>query len=94
MARKKQGPGGDKPKRRPRRPPDLPDRRALEGLMRQAVAGLRGEADPDMPLGRAQSIMDRAFGEPDERRRIRLANEALAGSKPGGDESCTLGVAS
>jgi tetratricopeptide (TPR) repeat protein len=78
VARKKRKPDADKPKRRPRRPAALSDRRALEGLMRQAVAGLRGEADQDTPLGRAQALMDRAFGEPDGQRRVQFAHDALA----------------
>ena len=77
MARQKRKPDGGKRKRRPQRPADLPDRRALEGAMRQFVAGQHGEADRDTPLDKAQALMYRAFEEPDEERRIQLANEAL-----------------
>ena len=78
MARKKRGPGGETPQRRPHRPADLPDRRAMEGAMQQLVAGLQGHAHQDTPLGQAQALMYRAFEEPDERRRVRLAQDALA----------------
>jgi hypothetical protein len=44
MARKKQEPGGRGPKRRRQEPAldKLPDRRAMEGVMQQLVAGLQG----------------------------------------------------
>lgn len=45
--------------------------------MHQLVARLQGEADEDTPLGKAQALMYRAFEEPDEQRRVRLANDAL-----------------
>jgi tetratricopeptide (TPR) repeat protein len=77
MARKKRKPDGEKPKRRPQRPAALPDRRALEGSMRQFVAGLQGGAGRDTPLDKAQALMYRAFEEPDEERRVELAKEAL-----------------
>jgi hypothetical protein len=53
MARKKRQPGGPDPKRRRPKPPldKLPDRRALEGVMQQIVAGLQGHADPETPFG-------------------------------------------
>jgi tetratricopeptide (TPR) repeat protein len=69
---------GERPNRRPKRPADLPDRRAMEGVMQQVVAGLQGHAHQDTPLGQAQALMYRAFEEPDEERRVRLANDALA----------------
>jgi hypothetical protein len=79
MAKKKRRSDAEQPKpRRPMRPTDLPDRRAIEGVMQQLVAGLRGQADQDTPLGKAQALMYRAFEEPDEQRRVRLAREALA----------------
>ena len=80
MARKKRQPGGRGPKRWPQKPPldKLPDRRAMEGLMRDLVAGLRDDADRDKPLAKAQALMYRAFEEPDEQRRVRLATDALA----------------
>jgi tetratricopeptide (TPR) repeat protein len=78
MARKKREPGGEKPERRSQRPADLPDRRAMEGVMQQLVAGLRGESDQDTPLAKAQALMYRAFEEPDEQRRVQLAKDALA----------------
>jgi tetratricopeptide (TPR) repeat protein len=45
--------------------------------MRQFVSGLQGRAHTDTPLGKAQALMDRAFEERDERRRVLLAKEAL-----------------
>src|SRR5262245_12926837 len=80
MAKKKRRPSGRGPKkRRPKPPPDsLPDRRALEGMMQQFVAGVQGHADQDTPLGKAQALMYRAFEEPDEPRRLQLAHDALA----------------
>lgn len=77
MARKKRKPDGENPKRRPQRPADLPDRRALEGSLRQFVAGLQGHTHQDTPLDKAQALMYRAFEDTDEERRIQLANEAL-----------------
>jgi tetratricopeptide (TPR) repeat protein len=73
MAKKKRKP--DKNKRQPR---DLPDRRAMEGVMQHLVAGLQGQANQNTPLGKAQAIMHRAFEEPDEKKRIQLAKDALA----------------
>src|SRR6516225_3912723 len=80
MARKKREPGGRGPKRRRAKPPPdkLPDRRAMEGVMQQLVAGLQGQAQQDTPLGKAQALMYRAFEEPDEQNRIQLARDALA----------------
>jgi hypothetical protein len=72
MAKQKRRPDGDRPKRRPQRPADLPDRRALEGVMRQLATGLHGEAEQDTPLGKAQALMSRAFEEPDDQRRSSL----------------------
>ena len=77
MARKKRGPGGETPQRRPQRAADLPDRRAMEGAMQQLVAGLQGHAHQDTPLAKAQALVYRAFEEPDEQRRVRLAQDAL-----------------
>src|SRR5450755_1489541 len=77
MARKKRKPDGEKPKRRLQRPADLPDRRAMEGMMQQIVAGLQGQANQDTPLAQAQALMYRAFEEADEQRRVQLAKDAL-----------------
>src|SRR5436305_1198174 len=78
MAKKKRNPEGEGPKRRPQRRAELPDRRAMEGVMQQLVAGLHGQAHQDMPLGKAQALMYRAFEEPNEKKRIQLAKDALA----------------
>ena len=78
MARKKREPGSRGPsRRRPVPPGSIPDRRAMEGVMRAAVRSLQGEADQDTPLGKAQALMYRAFEEPDEQRRVQLAKDAL-----------------
>jgi hypothetical protein len=66
------------PKRRPQRPADLPDRRAMEGAMQQLLAGLQGHAHQDTPLAKAQALMYRAFEEPNEQKRLQLAKDALA----------------
>jgi tetratricopeptide (TPR) repeat protein len=84
MARKKRRPEGEKPKRRRRTrrpadlPADLPDRRAMEGVMQHFVAGLQGHGEDDTPLGEAQALLYRAFDERDVARRIQLARDALA----------------
>jgi hypothetical protein len=53
MARKKREPGGRGPKRRRQKPLDnLPDRRALEGVMQELVAGLQGQAHQETPLAK------------------------------------------
>ena len=80
MAKKKREPGGRGPKKRRPKPPleNLPDRRAMEGLMQQLVGDLQGHADQNTPLGKAQALMYRAFEETDEERRVQLAKDALA----------------
>ena len=80
MARKKREPGGRGPKgRRPKPPPDkLPDRRAMEGVMRDLVRSLQGEAAQPTPLDQAHDIRLRAYQEPDEQRLVQLAQDALA----------------
>src|SRR5580704_11095217 len=49
----------------------------MEGIMQQLVAGLQGSASLDTPLGKAQAIMYRAFEESNEKRRLRMAKDAL-----------------
>jgi len=73
MAKKKRRPAGEKPNR----PADLPDRRAMEGMMHQLVAGLQGDADQDTPLAQAHEILLHAYQESDEQRRVQLAKDAL-----------------
>jgi tetratricopeptide (TPR) repeat protein len=79
MARKKRQPGGRGPKRRRPKPAleHLPDRRAMEGVMQELVAGLQGQPTQDTPLAKAQALTYRAFEEPDEQRRVQLAKAAL-----------------
>src|SRR4051794_30861180 len=54
----------------------LPDRRVLEGLMREVLEGQVGDVE-DTPLRRAQQLVDRAYqaGGPEEQ--IALARQAL-----------------
>jgi tetratricopeptide (TPR) repeat protein len=85
MAKKKRPSGG---KGQPRRqqssrspegaPERIPDRRAMEGMMRGMTRSLQGKAGDETPLDRAQSLMYRAFEEPDEARRLQIAREAIA----------------
>ena len=77
MARKKREPGGERPKRRPQRPADLPDHRAMEGMMRDVVRSLQGQAHQHTPLDQAHEILLRAYQEPDEQRRVQLSKDAL-----------------
>lgn len=83
MAKKKRKPKGKAAERRgrprpgPANQPPLPDRRIMEGVMRQVVGNLGGAAE-DTPLREAQDLMYQAFEERDEQRRLDLAREALA----------------
>lgn len=56
--------------------PPLPDRRAMEKIMRQVAAELGGEKGPETPLDRAQEIMYEAF-EASGSQQVRLARKAL-----------------
>jgi tetratricopeptide (TPR) repeat protein len=73
----KKSPG--RPARSKPRPPQetkLPDRRALEGIMKGLLGGLTGDRQ-DTPLDRAQELMYEAFDTSDPKKRIRLAERAL-----------------
>src|SRR5947209_6382926 len=76
MAKKRRKPDRGKSKRgrRSQKLPEIPDRRAMEGRM----WGIFGRAGGDSPLDQAQTLMYRAFEEPDGERRVQLAKEALA----------------
>ena len=79
MAKKKPQPGGKRPNRRPPpAPADLPDRRAMEGVIKQFTAQLQGNAGAQTPADRAQAIIYGAFAERDEGRRVQIARDALA----------------
>ncbi len=54
----------------------LPDRRAMEQVMRQLVSGLGDEPREETPLDRAQEVMYQAF-EASEAERVHLARQAL-----------------
>jgi tetratricopeptide (TPR) repeat protein len=80
MAREKRQPHGKRPIQRRRAKPQLgnaPDRRAVEGVMHQFIAGLQGEGDQDTPLDRAHAILLHAYQEHDGQERVRLAKDAL-----------------
>ncbi len=57
--------------------PPLPDRRAMERIMRELVAGIAEDSPSATPLYLAQDVMYRAFEEASESEQIRLAREAL-----------------
>jgi tetratricopeptide (TPR) repeat protein len=84
MAKRKRRPGEDAPKRRERRrpapagPSNLPDRRVMEADIQKLTRSLHGATDQNTPLDQAQALMHQAFGERDERRRVKLARDALA----------------
>ena len=46
-------------------------------MIQKLVAGLQGHVDQGTPLGKARALVYRAFEEPDEQRRVRLAEDAL-----------------
>ena len=82
MGRKRQPHGDRPPRRRPEPPEDmpLPDPRAREGVMQEMVAG-RCKEKPPTPTRRwagRRTLMYQAFEEPDEKRRVQLAKDALA----------------
>jgi tetratricopeptide (TPR) repeat protein len=54
----------------------LPDRRAMEGIVRNFLGGLGGSGD-ETPLGMAQSVMYEAFESRDAKKRVGLARKAL-----------------
>jgi tetratricopeptide (TPR) repeat protein len=50
----------------------------MEGLMRDVVRSLQGQAHQPTPLDQAHDILLHAYQEPDEQRRVQLAKDALA----------------
>ena len=86
MSQKKKRPRGEQPRHTSRkRPtgniPDLPemsDRRAMEKSLQELLRGLSGKQRAETPLEKAQELMYQAFKERDPRRRVKLANDALA----------------
>ncbi len=102
MARKKRQPPKRSPKQPPRpgpkrraksgpEPPDrVPDRRAMEGVMRGLLGDLFGPAE-ETPLTRAQDIVQRAFEVTDPRKRASLAKQALDLSHDFADAYVLLG---
>src|SRR6516162_6669648 len=68
---------GGRSKRAAENMPPLPDRRVMEGMMRQLVGGLQGmPANP--ALQQAQDLIYEAVGLADESEKVRLAQQALA----------------
>ncbi len=58
-------------------PSGLPDRRAMEGIMKGLVDSVSGGPKADTPLARAQEIMYQAFDTTKPGERVRLARQAL-----------------
>ena len=83
MAKKKRKPPKRPPNRaiRPRpqsySPPELPDQRAIEGVMKGLLGQMSGEPVAGTPLAKAQELMYQAFGTPDPEERARLAQQAI-----------------
>src|SRR5271157_1918912 len=83
MAKKKWKP----PKRSPNRairsrpksysPPELPDRRAIEGVMKGFLGEMFGEPAAEAALDKAQELMYQAFGTPDPEEQVKLAKQAI-----------------
>ncbi|MGA7495151.1 MAG: hypothetical protein WBX00_00315, partial [Isosphaeraceae bacterium] len=55
---------------------ELPDRRAMEGVMRGFLGGLVGPRE-ETPLSKAQDLMYKAFDSHDPMKRVELAKKAL-----------------
>ena len=55
---------------------ELPDRRAIEGVMRGLLGGLVGSRE-ETPLSQAQDLMYEAFESHDPKERVELARKAL-----------------
>ena len=55
---------------------ELPDRRAMEGVMRGLLGGLVGPRE-ETPLSKAQDLMYEAFESHDPMERVELAKKAL-----------------
>ena len=58
-------------------PPELPDRRAMEGVMKGFLGEMLGGPAAGTPLDKAQQLMYQAFGTPDPEERAKLAKQAL-----------------
>src|SRR4029077_13216359 len=83
MAKKKRKPPKQSPKRairsspKPFPPPELPDRRAIEGVMKEFLGEMLGGSAAGTPLDKAQELMYQAFGMPDPDERVKLAKQAI-----------------
>jgi len=84
MARKKRKPQRQKPagrkagKAAAETHAGIPERRAMEGALRELARGLSGRPATNTPLERAQELMDQALDARDEQRGVQLAQQALA----------------
>jgi tetratricopeptide (TPR) repeat protein len=82
MAKKKRKPARKKKQGPPKPsfegfPPEITDRRVLEGLMHGFIGELADDVERT-PLGEAQELMYEAFAAPSEEERVKLARKALA----------------
>lgn len=77
MARKKRQPGDESAPKKSSGKKDLPDRRSVEGVLRQLLGGLSGQSADDSAAGRAQAVLEQAYEEPDPDHRVALARQAL-----------------
>src|SRR5262245_39259464 len=83
MAKKKRKPPKGSPKRairssvEPSSPPEFPDRRAMEGVMKGFLGEMLSGAAAGTPLDEAQELMYQAFGMPNPEERVKLAKQAL-----------------
>ncbi|MBX6314644.1 MAG: hypothetical protein IRY99_17275 [Isosphaeraceae bacterium] len=100
MAKKKRQPPKKGPKGAPppkgRKAPKasgmkLPDRRAMEAIMRAFLDELEGEPIPETPLDQAQEVAYQAFEEPNPKKRVELARKALEISPDCADAYVLLG---
>src|SRR5262245_47216987 len=55
----------------------IPDRRAIEGIMRDFVGQMSGASAAKTPLDQAQALIYQAVDNPDPAERIKLAKRAL-----------------
>ena len=78
MAKKKPQPGGKRPTRPTPEHVVMPDRRIMEGTIKQFTSQLQGKAGAQTPADRAQDLLYGAFEARDPARRVQIAREALA----------------
>src|SRR3954468_24632469 len=77
---KKRKPGGRPRKRPPPKPEgplEIPDPRTVEAMLWQFQGGKGQRGQKESPADQAQDLVLEALEEPDERRRVELARQAL-----------------